>query len=129
MSDQRLRFVTGFMLLNVLFGTMMLMSAVFFLTFGTLRIVDLGAHVPLKVGISFAGAVLGVSSGVGLLKGWKLADLLAIGFSVALASFEGLLLFEDRVPAVVGWSAVLYAAASAGYFIASRFRRRNPPRV
>ena len=128
MTDQRSRSTTAFCVLNVLFGTMLLMSVAFHVTFAVLGIGDLGDYMQLKVGISLAGTILGIWSGVWLLKQKKHADLLAIAFAACLLSFEGLLLYERTFPPLVGSLVVLYAVASAGYFVRQRTRRPRSQR-
>lgn len=115
MSNQRPPLLTAVIILNVLLGTIALMSAVFLLTFRGMA--DFGDYVELKAALCVAGTVLGIGSGVWLLKDKKGAAALAIAFSVTLLLFQGLLLYERSFRFVDGTVAIVYAIASGGYLV------------
>jgi hypothetical protein len=104
---------------------MLLLSATFLVTFAVLGIGELGEFVALKVGLSVAAGVLGIWSGVWVLKSKRHAQALAVCFSLLLLGFEGLLLYEGSFDPVIGSLVIAYALLSAGYFVRGKMRQSS----
>ena len=126
MADKRPKFVTFVIFVNVFFGTMLLISAAILITF---KVFGIGNNdkVALLAGLFITAGILGISSGVSLLKEKRPAAGLAIAFSVLLLCIEGLLFYEDNFSPVIGSLKGLYAVASAGYFVDALFKRHDSP--
>lgn len=112
---------------NLMLGVMLVFSAIFNFALGLLQITADERNYELYGGVALAGAILGIASGVFLLKSRREGPVLSLAFAVALLGLLATLLLDGLFSPPQSIAAV-YALFLLGFHVRSLVTRAKSER-